>query len=337
MKPNLFANATKELSQDGFFTWLMQWASPDCSAHNHDLCRCAQDFLKFLISKQPDTVDMPTDFAITSVQVERQRHSIDMWVEINKNILIIIEDKTNTSHHGNQLERYKDFAQKWCSQNNRHLVCIYLKTGDELESSLKIVRTQGYAVVNRCNLLCFFEQYKVKNDIYIDFVAHIRAIEDRQQSYATSPVGSWTKDSWKGFFGFVEKHLEDCYWTSYHNTGPLYLQWSAVWRNEYFICLQINQDTGNLVFMMGSKSGKIPRQVLQQWNTALMNLAAQEGKSEIQSPQNIDKELKHKALAIVPSAVWLGAPDSVIGKDAVVARLKEYEAFFDRFVKQGTV
>ncbi len=25
-KPNLFQIATKELSQDGFFTWLIQWA-----------------------------------------------------------------------------------------------------------------------------------------------------------------------------------------------------------------------------------------------------------------------------------------------------------------------
>jgi len=33
MKPNIFRLATKELSQDGFFTWLLQWADNNHKQH----------------------------------------------------------------------------------------------------------------------------------------------------------------------------------------------------------------------------------------------------------------------------------------------------------------
>ena len=34
MKPNLFSIATKELSQDAFITWLLQWADDSCFKEN---------------------------------------------------------------------------------------------------------------------------------------------------------------------------------------------------------------------------------------------------------------------------------------------------------------
>ncbi len=34
MKPNLFSLATKELSQDAFLAWLLQWADPKCRKCN---------------------------------------------------------------------------------------------------------------------------------------------------------------------------------------------------------------------------------------------------------------------------------------------------------------
>ena len=45
-RPNIFKIATKELSQDGFFTWLLKWADP---TYNTDLHDCAQKFVELLV------------------------------------------------------------------------------------------------------------------------------------------------------------------------------------------------------------------------------------------------------------------------------------------------
>lgn len=45
-KPNIFRLATKELSQDGFFTWLLQWADNNHKQHDQNLNETAKDFGK---------------------------------------------------------------------------------------------------------------------------------------------------------------------------------------------------------------------------------------------------------------------------------------------------
>jgi hypothetical protein len=84
MKPNIFNIATKELSQDGFFTWLLQWADLNHQSHNVELHKCAQEFVKKLIAKQ---IDYKTE--INKVNAGRQWENIDVWAEINDEVLII--------------------------------------------------------------------------------------------------------------------------------------------------------------------------------------------------------------------------------------------------------
>ena len=94
-KPNIFSIATKELSQDGFFTWLLQWAD---SSNNHFdplLCNTAQEFVKALIQKQHDI----SNLKIESVKAWRQWEKIHIIAEINDDFAIIIEDKTNKGKH----------------------------------------------------------------------------------------------------------------------------------------------------------------------------------------------------------------------------------------------
>jgi hypothetical protein len=103
MRPNLFKIATSELSQDGFLTWLLQWGDNSCADENNNLYNVAQSFIKILVDE---------DITINSVKAGRHWADIDVWTEINNEIFIIIEDKTNTSEHSNQLERYKKIAEK---------------------------------------------------------------------------------------------------------------------------------------------------------------------------------------------------------------------------------
>ena len=128
MKPNIFDIATKELSQDAFITWLLAFADNDNQQYDKELNLCAKEFVSMLIKKQIPNFNEP----ILTVEAGRQWKNIDVWAEVNNKYLIIIEDKTVTSEHSNQLERYKEIAEKWCSENGYETpICIYLKTGNE--------------------------------------------------------------------------------------------------------------------------------------------------------------------------------------------------------------
>ena len=103
MRPNLFSIATKELSQDAFITWLLQWANDKFIQENFELCNAGKEFVKKLLSFKYKIEKKD----IKKVNAGRQWANIDIWAEINDEYVIIIEDKVNTSEHDNQLERYK--------------------------------------------------------------------------------------------------------------------------------------------------------------------------------------------------------------------------------------
>lgn len=48
MQPNIFDYATKELLQDVFFTWLLQWAKNENSVYNQNLHETSKDFVRLL-------------------------------------------------------------------------------------------------------------------------------------------------------------------------------------------------------------------------------------------------------------------------------------------------
>src|SRR4051812_1220057 len=103
MKPNLFQFATSELSQDAFICWLLSWGDPNCESSDASLHRLGVVF----IGKLLEMCNVPVPSPITSVKVQRQYKSIDILAVVNDQITILIEDKTATINHSNQLQRYQ--------------------------------------------------------------------------------------------------------------------------------------------------------------------------------------------------------------------------------------
>ena len=101
--PNIFDYATSELSQDAFFAWLLKWGEEKYK--DYPLNKVAVDLLKlFYGNSLPLIVD--------EIEVCTQYKHIDIWVKINEKYNLIIEDKTNTQFHGNQLDDYKEIFEK---------------------------------------------------------------------------------------------------------------------------------------------------------------------------------------------------------------------------------
>ena len=107
---NLFDYATKELSQDAFICWFIDCCNdPDEKIQNESYA-----FINFLGNFDFKVGD------IKYLEIKRQEHNFDIivkfWTETfkkNADYVMIIEDKTNSSAHSNQLKRYADELDKW--------------------------------------------------------------------------------------------------------------------------------------------------------------------------------------------------------------------------------
>jgi hypothetical protein len=206
MQPNIFRLATKELSQDGFFTWLLQWADNDHNQHNQLLNETAKDFVRLLLGKS-------VDYQINKVEAGRQWNNIDIWAEINDEYFIGIEDKTNTGEHSEQLERYKEIASNHYKDKKHKLVFVYLKTGNESSATLKKVIEKGYSTIDRRAILNVLNQRDVHNDIFNDFKEYLITIENQTNSYTKfeNIISDWKAA--EGFYIKLQEHIPE--WTDW--------------------------------------------------------------------------------------------------------------------------
>src|SRR5690606_37875466 len=105
--PNLFRFATSELSQDAFLCWLLSWSQKGYRDHDKALHNVAVDFVSTIFSAHH--LSAPP---IHSIKILRQFKSLDVLAIINDEYAILIEDKTYTKNHSNQLVRYREAVSK---------------------------------------------------------------------------------------------------------------------------------------------------------------------------------------------------------------------------------
>jgi hypothetical protein len=329
MKPNIFEISTKELSQDGFFTWLLQWADPSNAKYNDKLNKCANAFVKLLLKN-----NIHEDIEIKKVEAGRQWEKIDIWVNINDKYLIIIEDKTSTGEHSYQLERYKATAIDWCKENNyEQPICIYLKTGSEAQSSLNTIAERGYSIISRSDLLDIFKSFKIDNDIYNDFIERIKRLEKAENAFETKKIKNWDNSCWIGFFRFLESQeaLSINGW-GFVNTpaGGFYGMWwfGHEWK-KYWVYLQIEQ--GKLCFKI-SEVNRNHSKIRDDIFNIIMEKVEKKKKPEILKPPHFGKG-KWMTIAIVNQKDWLGDDNDILNKAKVIEKLKDYDKFLKYCVK----
>jgi len=267
MTPSLFKIATKELSQDAFFTWLLQWADQKNATSNASLHKMAVEFTKFLIGQQQEI----TDLTISIVEAERQRKNIDIWAEVNSAYLIIIEDKTNSGEHTDQLSRYMEIAKEEYKQSSFKHVFIYLKTGNEDIRTLKEIKKKGYAVVDRKAILNIFSSFKVDSEIFNEFNNYLIHIEDQTNAFIDFNRLKNNRRAAEGFYLRLQEILPE--WTGwkyvsnptggflgffYHYNGTedytLYIQIENNLRGDIKVVVKIDewdQKTGTLYKILG--------------------------------------------------------------------------------------
>jgi hypothetical protein len=334
MKPNIFDIATKELSQDGFITWLLLWGDIENKQYNPDLHKCGCDFASRLIKKEfPDFNE-----EIKNIQAGRQWKDIDIVTIVNNKYFIVIEDKTNTKQHSGQLERYKVQAEQWCKEKNYQLVCIYLKTGNESEQSLSSVTEKGYKLFNRKEFIDLLNSYTIDSDIFNDFKNRLVKIEQLNNEWETKTIKDWKKNDWQGFFQYLEKEIDIIDWGYVNNPNGGFwkamLNWGAC--GIYPLYLQVQESRLHFKISTDPQDVKLPEGVYQgplrdKITQILLETAKKFGINELQKPP-YPRAGKHMTVAIIDEKYWLGEPDSKIDKEKVIANLKKYLEFSKKIV-----
>src|SRR5699024_1661206 len=164
-RPNLFKFATGELSQDAFICWSLAWGK---QRENTQMRKYGISLLNAMLkTHQYDVLDLER---ITIVDVRTQVNSIDVLVKFiidEQEFELIIEDKTNTTMHSNQIKRY--FDQRIKQSPKKVILGIYYKTGIIFKAEEKILDSM-------CHYLKLID-----SDIFHDYYDYIRQKFDSEQ------------------------------------------------------------------------------------------------------------------------------------------------------------
>ena len=239
LKNNLFNYATSELSQDAFLCWLASYALEDAEP-DAALRACAKEMLELFV---PELKGRP----FTLENVERQVGHIDVLLtaELEGTIYkIIVEDKTYTREHSNQLARYMKEVQE------KYPTCIpcgvYYKTG--FQSDLSAVSEAKYQYVSLEMMLNLFRPYveKINSQIFRDYYGYWITYLENAQRYQELPPAQWSSGQCYCFFDALQNSdfLKGQYaWIGYGYVANQSGGFQGIWlgpENDRFDILGVN-------------------------------------------------------------------------------------------------
>ena len=230
--PNIFDFATSELSQDAVLAYMLKWASRDYAKRNPAMHKLGDSFLRTLLKKTRDGLPQRLRFKKVSVKTQQKTNSdpddnkkgiVDVQVEVNGEICLLIEDKTQTDRHSGQIKRYFRNAKTKC----RDVRPIYLKTGNESAQTRllteRICWKRGGGFFYREDMLKFLRKHtKTGNSFINDFRKHLQKLEDSTESFRSTPLKKgWEGPPHQGYYLALEnrKGLEWKEWHNVHYSG----------------------------------------------------------------------------------------------------------------------
>ena len=123
---NIFNFATNELSQDAFICWCLNWINMSVRDDNESGRQFGARFLSRLLNGGYDVS------GVNQIYIFRQLLNIDVLVLVPElQVALIIEDKTSSQEHGNQINRYKYLLSKTFESNQYNGLDIYQNLSDD--------------------------------------------------------------------------------------------------------------------------------------------------------------------------------------------------------------
>lgn len=267
--PNIFSFATSELSQDAILAWMISWADDSFEKENPRLCKLGKTLLSLL-------TDIPSG-EIHSVEVGRQWKNIDIWVEINADSFLAIEDKTRTTIHDDQLNRYKAIVEEEYQGLRNNLYFAYVKIENEPLSILKEICSIGYKTISRVDLLQILVDYTGSHSLIDDFIMHLQSIENFTNSFKNSPIEKWSSLAWQGFYKEMEQYLDIDSWGYVNNPAGGFMGMWWNWQDNHEISMYLQFEQQKLCIKIYYDGSENKSEIRQKYHNQLMELSKKLG------------------------------------------------------------
>lgn len=338
-RPNIFKISTKELTQDAFIVWLLQWADPQCQEMDITLHECGRSFLRLVMGTA-----YQSDRQVLKIKSGRQWDYIDVWAEIyfkdGSKTLLVIEDKTFTSEHSNQLERYKKQAENFCAENDFSLVCTFFKIGSEPLRALGSIKEKGFNIVTRKEIVEVLLPYRAaEHSILRDFIEYIDDLEKAHFAFQYLPLKDWKDLAWVGFYQYIESNIEDVNWHWVNNQSGgfwnLCLTWDY-WNKCVPVYMQIEER--KLCFKIALGEGETELDNSCTDITAIKDYVT----NTLIAFAGIDNIYKikrkgagrgnYRTFAMIEQQDWCGDPHKLLDRGHVIDHLLNVLAFYRQFM-----
>ena len=295
--PNIFEYATSELSQDAFICWALEYAKDGFKNHEDEdvkkLHAFGKELLQVLINTYNDkqNVDGFNTYALDFdekgkakkepkcqkhqkqeipdglkvLAIKRQDQKLDVAIHLSDDYVLMIEDKTNTSNHGNQLLRYKyDFTKNKTKYKEKphsdgktypeeKQIRIYFKTG--YQHSFDDVNQKGWAEFTLDDLITILKKHKeIENSIFRSFWEYQKSEYDKYNKWQDRKISNDNELNRHDIYGIYKKLKFD---NSFPNSNSGYaanqsggIQWYYIGGSDWEIhgkkCyLQLENDNKN--------------------------------------------------------------------------------------------
>ena len=202
---NLFRFATRELSQDAFLRWFFESANED-----ETFKPIVADFIRYFTKNQKNerpVIDLETK-DIIKIKTYAQINKIDVSVDIfskkfNGHKTIVIEDKTESNVHNNQLEVYNNSIKNWryeAGSSDDNVYKVFYKTSTIGEDERKRVKDSKWTWFDLQQIHSFFIKYKNKTDSHVlnDYIDHLTELITQSENDKLPSEHNILE--WKAFF-----------------------------------------------------------------------------------------------------------------------------------------
>lgn len=262
MLTNIFTYATKELSQDAFICWLL--ANYDTEELQEESYR----FLNLLMDKNFSVGDIKL---MTIKQQERKMDIvIDFWTSVSKSCdshyVLIVEDKTTSSAHDEQLVNYNEIIYKW----NNNEPGFKLRTKKVFFKS-NILSPQDKEEIAKANeKTCiqwkkididdlqkgfFKDAKKRKSEVFNMYIDYFSKLYNDIKLPPTSQPSSWNFNNWRRFF---ESFFEEEYKKKYPDSWCETLIYRGMYPSLRVIYPLINDCEFHAVFEIIQRTNLVP-------------------------------------------------------------------------------
>ena len=190
-QPNIFDYATSELSQDAFLCYMLAFGKE----------KYKKDFPNEYIAAHMFLEKCGIDKNEEILSIQRQVYNIDVLIT-TKNHILIIEDKTYTNEHDDQIIRYvrnmRSYNEKITS--DKKIKVCYFKTGNYVygykSSDCSILPQNDCCSLKRQDMLNILQDKYFDNIIFESFYQRLNSVDERAKACDDTDIMTWNTEKW---------------------------------------------------------------------------------------------------------------------------------------------